>query len=85
MTVGRKKKTDPPVEWKVNVPQVIVAQVELLLLDPITHKTRYGARSKLVTQLLLQWLEIQREKKERRDKDEKVNCTTVSNKPNSSS
>ena len=61
MTVGRKKKVDKPVEWKVNVPSTTAAQVELRLLDPVTHKTRYGARGQLITRLLNEWLERQKQ------------------------
>lgn len=56
---GRKPHADPPTEWKVSLPTSIAAKVELLLTDPYTGKPEHGARSRLLTALLTQWLEEQ--------------------------
>lgn len=53
---GRKPHADPPTEWKVSIPTSIAAKVELLLTDPYTGKPEHGARSRLLTQLLVNWL-----------------------------
>ena len=53
---GRKKKLDRPVEWKIHVPFSVAAKVDLLLLDPTTGRSAYGARSAKVTELLKKWL-----------------------------
>ena len=54
--VGRPSLPVPTIDWKCYIPLPIAAKVDLLLLDPVSGKTRYGARSALVNQLLLQWL-----------------------------
>lgn len=56
MTRGRKSLTDRPVEWKISVPSSVVAPISLLLTDPLTGRAAHGARSKLVTRLLREWL-----------------------------
>jgi len=53
---GRKPHTDPPIEWKVSIPQSIAAPVELILTDALTGKPKHGARSKLIAELLNHWL-----------------------------
>jgi len=54
--MGKKAHADPPVEMRINVPQSIAAKMELLLLDPLTRRPRYGARSDLITKLLREWI-----------------------------
>lgn len=54
--VGRPASPVPTIDWKCYIPLPIAAKVDLLLLDPVRGTTRYGMRSALVTQLLLQWL-----------------------------
>jgi hypothetical protein len=54
--VGRPANTIPTIDWKCHIPVPIAAKVDIFLLDPVTGKTRHGARSGLVTQLLIQWL-----------------------------
>ena len=56
----RPKHSDPPVEWRVNVPESLAAQIELLLFDPVRNTIRYGGRSRLITALLREWAEKQR-------------------------
>ena len=58
--LGRKPNPVPSIDWKAYIPINIATQVDLLLLDPFTGVPRKGARSALVTQLLLQWLSTQR-------------------------
>lgn len=60
MRVGRKSKLDKPIDWKISIPQSLVVEVEMRLLDPVTLKTRYGARSKLVVRLLQEWVDGQK-------------------------
>lgn len=53
---GRPPNVIPTIDWKIHLPIPIAAKVDLLLLDPVTGKTRVGAKSNLVTHLLVQWL-----------------------------
>ncbi len=59
MARGRRKLTDPPVEWKVSVPTSLAARAELILLDPVKQTIGYGERSKLLTKLLKAWVDAQ--------------------------
>jgi len=62
MTAGRKPHTDPPVEWAVNVPLSLATEVMLYLpRDVVKGKIKHGARSKLLQQLLRDWLKQQQE------------------------
>jgi hypothetical protein len=54
--VGRPQNTIPTIEWKCHISIPVAAKVDAFLLDPVSLKPRYGARSALVTQLLVQWL-----------------------------
>ena len=56
MKRGRPANPVPTIDWKCHIPLPIAAKVDIFLLDPVTLKTRHGARSALVTQLLIQWL-----------------------------
>jgi len=60
MTRGRKKHAVPCTDWVLSIPVDIANKIDLILHDPVTGKTQYGARSKLVQSLLHQWLETQR-------------------------
>lgn len=42
--------------WRVYIPQEIAAQIELRLADPLRDRPTYGARSQLVTSLLIRYL-----------------------------
>jgi len=59
VTRGRKLHADPPVPVFTSLPQSLAAKVELLLFDPVTNKPKYGGRSKLIEQLLREWVERQ--------------------------
>jgi hypothetical protein len=54
--VGRKPFSEPSVSWRIYLPGTLAAQIELLLLDPMRGKSRYGARTYLIEQLLRVWL-----------------------------
>ncbi len=56
MAKGKKPHLDPPREWKINIPTSVAVSLELLLRDPITNRTKHGARSKLITRLLREYL-----------------------------
>lgn len=56
MPRGRPKDTDPSVEWKIHVRGSTAAKVELLLLDPMRKKVKYGARGDLINFLLEEWV-----------------------------
>ncbi|HYE38131.1 hypothetical protein [Methylocaldum sp.] len=60
MSRGRTANTEKSIRWRIEVKERIAAQVELLLLDPLTGDIAYGARSALVNQLLREWLDKQR-------------------------
>ena len=42
--------------WKLSMPATLAGRVEFALLDPITGKTKYGARNTLIVKLLERWL-----------------------------
>lgn len=52
MSAGRRAHTDPPIDWALSIPTSVAAKADILLLDPLTQKPKYGGRSKLVTTLL---------------------------------
>lgn len=54
--MGRRPNSDFIAPWKVNLPATLAAQVEMRLFDDLTKKPRYGARAKLLEQLLVYWL-----------------------------
>ncbi len=58
---GRKKHVEDRVEWCVGVPKHLSDSVEEQLSDPLTGRTRYGAKSKLVAKLLREWMEARKQ------------------------
>lgn len=42
--------------WNISIDKVLAAQVETRLFDTIRDRTIYGARAKLITELLEQWV-----------------------------
>lgn len=46
------------VQWKICVPSVLAAEVELRLFDPLTGKPKYGARGDLIVELLRKHLNM---------------------------
>lgn len=52
----RVKRVDRPVRLEITLPESVSAAVELELFSDIESRVPYGARSKLIEQLLRQWL-----------------------------
>jgi len=52
----RVKRVDRPVRLEITLPESVSAAVELELFSDIEGRVPYGARSKLLEQLLRQWL-----------------------------
>ena len=55
----RRANAEPSVSRHVNIRQTISARVDLLLMDPVKGRPRYGAFSSLVEQLLSKHLQEQ--------------------------
>ncbi|MCF6238538.1 MAG: hypothetical protein L3J79_06965 [Candidatus Marinimicrobia bacterium] len=57
-----KRKFAPGGQVRVSLilPKQLHKDLEILLKDPVIGKTQYGARSRLVTKLLAQWVKEQR-------------------------
>lgn len=53
----RVKRVDRPVRLEITLPESVSAAVELELFSDIEGRVPYGARSKLIEQLLRGWLE----------------------------
>lgn len=53
----RRKRKEPHIRLDVEIPESLAAEVELLLFDPVRGKTRYGARQRLIENLLRKWVE----------------------------
>lgn len=56
----RRPSSIPRVEWKVSLSAQVAAEVDLLTLDPITRKPRYGERGRLIEGLLAGWVADQK-------------------------
>ena len=54
--MSRPFNADPSERLYIYVPRSINEQVEAILLDPLTGRSSYGAKSKLVSALLSDWL-----------------------------
>lgn len=55
-TQGRPRSQELRAEMKLSLKASTVARVDLQLMDPLTRKPKYGARSALVESLLEDWL-----------------------------
>lgn len=53
----RRNKPDLMKNWKVPINAELAGRVEFTILDPLTRKPRYGARSLLVEALFEHWLD----------------------------
>lgn len=53
---GRPRSPFLRSDWKISLPAALAAEVELRLLDPLTKKPGYAARSRLIEELLKRWL-----------------------------
>jgi metal-responsive CopG/Arc/MetJ family transcriptional regulator len=49
----------------ISLPNELAASVDLALFDPVRGRTRYGARSRLIAELLRKWLKSLSEEKEK--------------------
>lgn len=54
--MGRPKLTEKRIRQTLYIPEPTWARVRLLLLDPMTGNLKHGALSKLMTQLLNEWV-----------------------------
>ena len=59
MPRGKKANTVPVIQWSIMVPIDIAFRVETALMDPVTGRAAYAARSKLIQSLLYEWLDKQ--------------------------
>lgn len=59
MSRGRKPSLVPTTQWSIMIPIPLAFQVESQLMDPVTQKATYAARSKLIQSLLYEWLQKQ--------------------------
>lgn len=57
--MGRPTNPDLTKYWKICLPATLAGTVELYLMDPIHKKPAYGARAKLIEQLLSDWVSQQ--------------------------
>ena len=53
---GRKPHAEPRICWRFYIRPTLAARVELLLLDPMRDKVKYGARGELMEYLLEEWV-----------------------------
>ena len=58
--MGRPNNPDLTKYWKICLPATLAGTVELYLMDSIHKKPTYGARAKLITELLTEWVERQK-------------------------
>lgn len=52
----RRPSAELRTEWKISLPAPLAAQVEYLLLDARSMKSKYGSRAALIAQLLSNWV-----------------------------
>lgn len=57
---GRPRKPYLRQELKLSLPASLVAEVDLMLEDPLTRRPKYAARARLVEALLKNWLAAQK-------------------------
>ena len=53
----KRKANDPPKQVIVQIPLSLIAEVDLLLWDPVRERIKYGGRSKLIVKLLRSWID----------------------------
>lgn len=54
-----KTQHEETVPWIFNMPASLAYKVDLLLMNPLTGKVKYGARKQLAEKLFREWLERQ--------------------------
>ena len=52
----RPNNPEPSVQLHIWLPRSLAERMDLLLLDPVRNRVRYGARSKLMARLVERWL-----------------------------
>ena len=57
---GRPRVPYLRVDFKVSLPAALAAEIDLIFEDPLTRRPKYGARARLITNLLQWWLDNQR-------------------------
>lgn len=55
----RPMNPDLTKNWNTSLPATLAGKVEHLLFDEISCKPRYGARGKLLEELLMFWLDVE--------------------------
>jgi hypothetical protein len=56
MPRGRPAKVIRPIEKTINIPEDILARVDLMLYSELEQRVPHGAWSRLITSLLQDWL-----------------------------
>jgi hypothetical protein len=56
---GKKANVVPVVQWSIMIPIDLAFRIETELMDPVTKRPTYAARSKLIQSLLFEWLSKQ--------------------------
>lgn len=54
-----RRSTKLYVKWKVSPPADIAGKIEHMLFDNVHGKPRYGARNRLIAELLRAWVDVQ--------------------------
>lgn len=67
MPRGRQPKTIPTVERKINLPEALDAELQLLLWSDIDGRVPYGALTNLVVPLLQQYLQALKATRQKAD------------------
>ena len=52
MARGRRPLVDPPVRKRINIPESVANQIDVLLADPLTGDVAYSAWSNYITKLI---------------------------------
>lgn len=56
-----RRRVIPNTPITTHIPRDLAEEVRALLLDPLTNRTQFGGLSALVTQLLYNWVDTQRD------------------------
>lgn len=57
MARGRKPLNEPTVKIGVYLPKRLADRLDMLLVDPIRFRTRYGSKSELITKLVKEFFD----------------------------
>jgi len=58
--MSRPTNPDLTKHWKISLPATLAGIVEFYLFDPLHKKPLYGARARLITELLEGWVDEQK-------------------------